>query len=278
MALPQWKEDERAFSFLKINERPGKPRGRGVTEIRGPYYTPMGRRYLEDIFETMAPYVDALRFAGGSFILMPRRAVKDILELCHLHNVAVSTGGFIEYALVQGPAAVDRYIEECKGLGFDIIEISGRSIAVPMDDLLRLVGKVRKARLKAKGAVGIQTVGASGPAAPQGKAACDPAWAIEQAKRFIDAGAEQVMIESGIDGDIPVRRPEVVAGIVLALGLEKPVFEAADPERFAWYIENVGPEVNLFVDHSQIIQVESLRSGIGGTRRFGSGAVTDKAA
>jgi hypothetical protein len=31
--------DDRAFSFLRINERQAKPRKRGVTEIRGPYYT-----------------------------------------------------------------------------------------------------------------------------------------------------------------------------------------------------------------------------------------------
>ena len=40
---------ERAFGFIRVNERGGKPRTRGLTEIRGPYCTPMGRRYLEDI-------------------------------------------------------------------------------------------------------------------------------------------------------------------------------------------------------------------------------------
>jgi hypothetical protein len=32
-------DTERAFAFLRLNERPQKPRARGVTEIRGPYYT-----------------------------------------------------------------------------------------------------------------------------------------------------------------------------------------------------------------------------------------------
>lgn len=45
---------ERAFSFIRSNEREGKPRQRGLTEIRGPYYTRMGKRYLEDILETMS--------------------------------------------------------------------------------------------------------------------------------------------------------------------------------------------------------------------------------
>ena len=59
--------DDRAFPFLPLNARAGKPRTRGVTEIRGPYYTPVGRRYLEDVLETMGVYVDALTYAGGSF-------------------------------------------------------------------------------------------------------------------------------------------------------------------------------------------------------------------
>src|SRR5579864_59335 len=125
---------ERAFAFLKVNERPAKPRTRGITEIRGPYYTPMGKRSLQDILESMGHYVDALKFAGGSFSLMPRQVVREIIELCHAHDVVVSTGGFIEYVLAQGVDAVHRYIRECKELGFDIIEVSSGFITIPSDD------------------------------------------------------------------------------------------------------------------------------------------------
>jgi phosphosulfolactate synthase (CoM biosynthesis protein A) len=75
IAVKQQPNDVRAFPFLPINDREGKPRKQGVTEIRGPYYTPMGKRCLEDILETMGVYIDILKFAGGSFSLMPRRAV-----------------------------------------------------------------------------------------------------------------------------------------------------------------------------------------------------------
>ena len=66
----------RAFPFIRMNEREGKPRTRGMTEIRGPYYTPMGKRYLQDVLETMGDYVDSLKFAGGSFTLMPEQAAE----------------------------------------------------------------------------------------------------------------------------------------------------------------------------------------------------------
>jgi len=137
-------DDERAFAFLKINQRPAKPRTQGITEIRGPYYTPMGKRYLEDILETMGTYVDTLKFAGGAFRLMPRKIVQELINLCHRYDVLVSTGGFLEYVLTQGSDAVRDYIRECKELGFDIIEISNGFISVPLDDLVRLVEEVSK--------------------------------------------------------------------------------------------------------------------------------------
>ncbi|MGH7557275.1 MAG: phosphosulfolactate synthase, partial [Gemmatimonadota bacterium] len=155
--------DDRGFRFLKINEREGKPRSRGITEIRGPYYAVMGQRYLEDVLETMGPYVDALKFAGGSFSLMPRKAVEGLLETCHAHDVLISTGGFMEYVLTQGSKAVQDYIAECKDYGFDIIEISAGFITLPTDDWLRLIETVQEAGLKAKPEVGIQ-FGAGGGA------------------------------------------------------------------------------------------------------------------
>ncbi len=259
----------RAFEFLKVNERPAKPRSRGVTEIRGPYYTPMGKRYLQDVLETMGAYVDALKFAGGSFSLMPREALRELIDLCHEYNVLVDTGGFMEHVLTQGREAVDRYIGECKNLGFDIIEISAGFITIPTDDWLRLVEKVKKAGLKPKPEVGIQ-FGAGGASAAEeleAEGTRDPEWAILQAKRFVDAGAYMIMIESeGITENVKVWRTDVPAKIVNALGLDKVMFEAAEPEVFAWYIKNYGPEVNLFVDHSQIVQLECLRSGIWGTK------------
>jgi phosphosulfolactate synthase (CoM biosynthesis protein A) len=44
-----------------------------------------------------------------------------------------------------------------------------------------------------------------------------------------------MMIESGgITGYVTNWRTGVVAKIISAIGLEKPLFEAADPEVFAW--------------------------------------------
>ena len=259
---------DRAFPFLNVNQRQLKPRTRGITEIRGPYYSPMGKRYLLDIFETMGEYIDSLKFAGGSFSLMPRPALIELLDLCHQHNVVVSTGGFLEHVLTQGSQAVDCYIRECRELGFDIIEISCGFITIPADDWLRLIDKVQRAGLKAKPEVGIQfgAGGATSAEELEAEGTRDTQWCIQLARRFLSAGASLIMIESeGITESVRKWRTDVPAQIADALGLENVMFEAADPDVFAWYIRNYGPEVNLFVDHSQIVQLECLRSGIWGT-------------
>src|SRR5215475_14033082 len=230
-------DDQRAFSFLRTNHRPGKPRRIGITEIRGSYYTPMGKRYLEDILETMGEYVDSLKFAGGSFTLMPRSAVKEITDLCHRYEVLVSTGGFLESVIAQGGSAVEGYIQECKELGFDIIEISCGFITIPMEDWLRLVEKVKNAGLKPKPEVGIQfgAGGATTAGELEAEGTRDPGWAIHQMKHLLDAGAEMIMVESeGITESVKNWRSDIAAKFITEIGLERLMFEAADPEVFAW--------------------------------------------
>jgi phosphosulfolactate synthase (CoM biosynthesis protein A) len=260
----------RAFACVPVNARAAKPRTRGITEIRGPYYSAIGPHYLEDIFATMGPYVDGLKFAGGSFALMDRAVVRSMVELAHRNGCYVSTGGWIENILRFGPRMVEDYIGECRDLGFDMVELSVGFISLPDDDLLRLVERVRRAGLKAKPELGIQ-FGAGGGSTSAGELAAegtrDAAWVISRARACLEAGAHIIMIESeGITENVQRWRTDVVSEIVDAVGLEKTMFEAAEPAVFEWYVKNYGVEVNLFVDHSQIVQLESLRSGTWGTK------------
>jgi phosphosulfolactate synthase (CoM biosynthesis protein A) len=260
---------DRSFDFLPINEREGKPRKRGITEMRGPYYAPVGKRYLLDILETMGAYVDIFKFSGGSFSLMPKKAVQELIDTCHDHDVLVSTGGFIERVLTHGEGAVDRYLEECREMRFDIVEVSSGFITVPLDDLVSLARKVADLGMKPKPEVGIQfgAGGASSVEELEAEGTSDPSQAIRAAKRYLDAGALLIMIESeGITENVPRMRTDVPARFIDELGLEKLMFEASDPEVFTWYVKNYGPEVNLFVDHSQIVQLECLRAGIWGAK------------
>jgi phosphosulfolactate synthase (CoM biosynthesis protein A) len=146
MDNPKTNDDERrkAFDFIKIAELPTKPRQTGIIEIRGPYYTAVTVNYLEDLLDMWGDYIDGFKFAGGSQRLLTIDILKKIIGICHNHDVYVSTGGFVERVIVQGSEAVDRYLEECKSLGFDIVEVSSGLAPIPLKDKVEIV----KQRLK----------------------------------------------------------------------------------------------------------------------------------
>ncbi|RAL01574.1 coma-domain-containing protein [Aspergillus ibericus CBS 121593] len=258
------------FGFARSNPRPPKPRTKGVTEIRGPYYTVMGKRYLADVLETMGTHVDGLKFAGGSFSLFQEKPLKELIDLAHDHGVYVSTGGWAEHLLTHpdANAVFDKYLRKCKDLGFDVIELSSGFLSFPEDDWLRLVDKVHSYKLKAKPELGIQ-FGAGGDTPASGLEAIgtsDPSKLVNLGRKFLDAGVERLMIESeGITENVQSWRTDVVSQIMKELPSERVMFEAADPKVYNWYIREFGIDVNLFVDHSQIVQLSCLRHGIWGT-------------
>lgn len=201
----------------------------------------------------------------GSFSLLPRDTLRELISLAHQHDVYVSTGGWIEHIL-QHPNqrdTVSRYLQTCKDLGFDVIELSSGFLSLPTDDWLRLAETVHSFGLRAKPELGIQ-FGAGGDTAAEELEALgssDPGGLIQLAKRFInDVGVERIMIESeGITENVKTWKTDVVNSIVKELPMDKVMFEAADPKVFGWYVREFGVDVNVFVDHSQIVQLAALR-------------------
>lgn len=150
---------------------------------------------------------------------------------------------------------------------FDVIELSSGFLSIPEEDWLRLVDKVHSYKLKAKPELGIQ-FGAGGDTDVAGLEAIgtsDPGKLVNLGHKFLDAGVERLMIESeGITENVSSWRTDVVSRIMKELPRERVMFEAADPKVYNWYIREFGIDVNLFVDHSQIVQLSCLRQGIWG--------------
>ncbi|TFK68847.1 coma-domain-containing protein [Pluteus cervinus] len=260
-----------SFEFLPSNELVTKPRQYGLTEIRGPYYTPVGQTYLKELLKDWGTYVDGIKFAGGSFSLMPKDRLKDLIELAHEHGCYVSTGGFIERVLASSAGdrtAIEKYLQACKDIGFDVVELSSGFLSIPAEDWAMLIELTAAYGLKPKPEIGIQW-GAGGDASIEeleAEGTRDPGWLINRAKTFLQAGADMIMIESeGITENVREWRTDVISAITAALPKEKIMFEAADPKVFTYHIQNQGASANLFIDHSQIVQLACLRRGIWGT-------------
>ncbi|XP_059661116.1 protein HEAT-STRESS-ASSOCIATED 32-like [Cornus florida] len=260
-------------SFFENEDRPEKPRRFGVTEMRGPHYTLFSQNLIQDIFESMGQFVDGLKFTGGSHSLMQKDFVKDVTNMAHKHNIYVSTGDWAEHLLRKGPSAFKEYIEECKQLGFDTVEINVGSLGVPEETLLRFVRLIKSGGLKAKPQFAVKfnrsDIPANGdrafgayvvPAPRSSEMVEDVDLLVRMAERCLEAGADMIMIDADdVCKQADSVRADIIAKIVGRLGLEKTMFEASNSQTSEWFITQYGPRVNLFVDHSQVMDLECLR-------------------
>ena len=258
----------KAFDFVEISEVPPKPRKTGVIEIRGPYYAPTTIGYVKDLLEMWGDYIDGFKFAGGSMRLLSVDMVKNILKVCHDYDVYVSTGGFVERIIVQGADAVDRYLEECKSLGFDIVEVSSGLAPIPLEDKVEIVKQVKKMGMIPKPEISLMIGAGAGTHIvgykPKLRSVDD---LMKEAREHLKAGAHIMMLESeGITEDLPPSkwRTDVIKKLVSEFGFESWMFESSDPPVFKWYLKNFGSNVNLFIDHSQIVEYTAWRTKLWG--------------
>jgi phosphosulfolactate synthase (CoM biosynthesis protein A) len=264
------KLSQKAFDFVKIDMPPKKPRKTGIIEFRGPYYTSVSYGYLKDLLEDWGEYVDGYKFAGGSMRLLSKARVRQITRLCHAHKVYVSTGGFVERVIVEGSEIVDKYLKECKNLGFDIVEVSSGLAQIPLEDKIEIVKQVQKIGLKPKPEISMM-IGAGAGTHVAGyeesmKMRSFDDFAAE-VKEHQKAGAGVIMVESeGLTEDLPPEkwRKDVIEKLVDMFGYETFMFEASDPPVFKWYLTKFGRDVNLFIDHSQIVEFTAWRTKLWG--------------
>ncbi|PON64820.1 (2R)-phospho-3-sulfolactate synthase [Trema orientale] len=267
MSAYRWK------NFHEDEDRPEKPRSFGVTEMRGPHYTLFAQNALQDIFESMGQFVDGLKFSGGSHSLMPKSFVKEVIDMAHEHDIYVSTGDWAEHMLRKGPSAFKQYIEECKQLGFDTVELNVESLEVPEDSLLRFVRLIKSGGLKAKPQFAVKfnksdlPVGGDRafgayivPTPRSSEFVEDVDLLIRRAERCLEAGADMIMIDADdVCKHIDSVRADIISKIIGRLGLERTMFEASNPRTYEWFVKNYGPRVNLFVEHSHVMDLECLR-------------------
>jgi len=251
------KKEGKAFSFVKLAERSKKPREKGITEIRD---VQIGLRQLQDLCEVAGDYIDILKTAGGSQRLQDRELVKKKIDLCRQYDIDVSTGGLLERAALQGPEAVVKFMEEAKDLGFTYVEVSSGILILPLEHKLELIKLVKEYGMRAKPEVAM-AYGIT----PETKVTISVDKLVHEIDKCLEAGAHIVTVESeGITENVKEWREDVIYKIISRFDKKNLLFEAAHPLVFNWYIKNFGPEVNFFIDHTQIMYCEAIRSGVWG--------------
>src|SRR5260370_30024601 len=149
-----------------------------------------------------------------------------------------------------------------------MVEVSSGLASIKLEDKVAIVKQVQNLGMKAKPEVsmmigagaGTQIVGYK----PKMRTLAD---VVKQRTAHLNAGAKMLILESeGISEDLPPSkwRKDVVNKLVNKFGYHTWMFEASDPPVFKWSLKTFGGDVNLFIDHSQIVEFNAWRLGLWG--------------
>ena len=237
--------------FLDLPPRSAKPREVGITMVmdRG-----LSHGELADLVEAACPYVDYVKFGWCTGLLIP--CLKEKLDLLRRHDIGFWFGGTLfEAAYAQN--RVDRLVGWFDEMGVDLIEISDDSIQIPEPEKLALIESLSKdfRVLSEVGSKDIETEIA-------------PSQWILHMKQELAAGAFMVVAEGREMGQAGIYRPtgEIRMGLIAEmvteedLDLRRVIFEAPKRTQQAWFIRELGSDVNLGnIRPDDVIALETLR-------------------
>ena len=229
-----------------------EPRTAGLTHVidKG-----LGPRAWEDVLETSGRYIDVVKLGWGTaYVTANLKRKLDVLR----EKPVVVGGTFFEVVYAKGK--VDEYKRWLSDLGLTHVEVSDGTVEIPRDEKLELIADF------ARDFTVLSEVG-SKDSSVEYSADEWVAWLREE----LEAGAWKVITEAregataGIFDSGGGMRTELIAEIADAVGSADVIFEAPTKAAQAWFVKNLGPEVNLGnIPPDEVIPLETLRLGLRG--------------
>jgi phosphosulfolactate synthase len=240
--------------FLGVPARPGKPRNVGLTHVMD---KGLNLRDIEGMFDVGGAFVDIVKFGWGTSYVTNNLEKK--VALYRSFDTPVVCGG----TLFEAAYARDR-LEEFKAWlhehRFSHVEISDGTIDIPRERKLELIADF------ARDFTVLSEVGSK-----DADVVFAPFRWVEWIKEEREAGAWKVITEgreggtAGIfrkDGDM---RTGLIDEIAHGVSIEDVIFEAPTKASQAWFVKNLGPNVNLGnIPPEEVIPLETLRLGLRG--------------
>ncbi len=238
--------------FLELPERPRKPRNEGVTHVID---TGLSAAEASSFMDAAGEYVDFVRLGWGSAYVTNDLEAK--LDAYRAAGVPVLLGGTMT-ELVWLRGRIDELVAWLRHLGIEHVEVSSGTVTMPSEDKRALIE-----RLASEFTV-FAEVGEKDP-----HALLAPYRWVALIREALEAGATQVVCEGRATGDAGVYRPDgeartgLVDEIVHEIDQAKLIFEAPKKHQQVWFIEQLGPRVNLGnVFPADVISLETLRLGL----------------
>jgi phosphosulfolactate synthase len=238
--------------FLDLPQRPAKPRETGLTHVIDIGLAPSDAQSLMQI---AADHIDLIRLGFGSAYVTG--ALQEKVDLYRGHGVPVALGGTLtELAWLQG--RVDGLRGWLQELGVEHVEVSSGSVAIPPEEKTELI------RTLAQDFTVFAEVGEKDP-----DAIMAPYRWVELIQEALDAGASKVVCEGRASGDAGLYRRDgeprtgLLDEVVHTIDFHRLIFEAPQRHQQVWFIQHLGPEVNLGnIRPDDVIPLETLRLGL----------------
>jgi phosphosulfolactate synthase len=238
--------------FLDLPDRPPKPRAQGVTHVID---AGLSTVEAEGLMASAAEYVDLVRLGWGSAYVTGDVRAK--IDRYRAAGVPVMLGGTLT-ELVWMRGKVDEMCSWLDELGIEHVEVSSGTISMPATEKLGLIESL----------AGRYTVFAEvGEKDPNALLA--PYRWVQLIRDALGAGATKVICEGRATGDAGMYRPNgepregLIDEVLHELDSERLIFEAPKKHQQVWFIEHLGPGVNLGnVMPQDVISLETLRLGL----------------
>lgn len=237
---------------LILPERTARPRKVGITSLHDVCCTVAE---IESILTDFGDFIDVAKFGIGVAAITPRLADK-VAAYKRCGVIPYFGGTLFEKYFSQGK--LSEYLRFLEINGVDWIEVSEGTIDIPLKERIAIVSEL-SGSLSVVAEVGSKDAQHIMPPS---------AW-INEIGELLKAGACYVITEGRQSGDAGVYRSNgeirsgLVTDIISAFGPDQLIFEAPTSVAQAFFINLVGPNVNLGnIDPRTVAFVEAQRQGL----------------
>lgn len=240
------------MDFLQLPDRTIGKRSVGLTSIIDSG-TPI--RELEHILEDYHSFIDIAKIGMGSAYVTPN--LQDKIKLYQEYGISPYCGGTLfEKCYLQNK--LTEYLNWIDKLGIEWVEISNGTVDIPFEKRLELVTQIKK-HFNVMTEVGSKNTSFDVSISQ---------WRDEIAS-FLEAGSQYVITEgrdsgtAGIYDRDGIVKEDLISDIVEGIDQKKIIFEAPTPKHQMYFINLVGPNVNLGnIKLSDVLILETQRCGL----------------
>jgi phosphosulfolactate synthase len=217
----------------------------------------LGVSEAEDLLSVCGEYVDIVKFGWGTGYVTGR--LEEKIDMYQEHDVEVYFGGTLfEISVLQNK--LDEFTRCMKELGVNHIEVSTGVITIDHERKCDLIDRLSD-DFTVFSEVGIKDYERS---------ISGEEW-VSRSEKELDAGAWKIITEGRASGKTGIYqgdgqvKDEIIDMITAEIDESDLMFEAPNKEQQVWFIEKLGPSVNLGnIEMRDVVSLETLRLGLRG--------------